>query len=216
MIMSSQVYSGELHPTTALHQPVVLTNSSAAYSPQLGARLNASHTQLNVIGIALSGTFYLVYNLVPGLTQLFIFFFKKKVGTAFTNPLFGKIVDSRGPRILLVSAFLFLISGYLGMKSFYDSGLPPETKSLPNLTFFALILCSFLVGSGGSSAYTASVNSTAKTFPDTVVRQVSLAVTLVEFFFFSFLARIDYGTRHLWLWIVAICLFRDFSFISCG
>ena len=125
-------------------------------------------------------------------------------------------MDSRGPRILLVSAFLFLISGYLGMKSFYDSGLPPETKSLPNLTFFALILCSFLVGSGGSSAYTASVNSTAKTFPDTVVRQVSLAVTLVESFFFSFLARIDYGTRHLWLWIVAICLFRDFSFISCG
>ena len=29
----------------------------AAYSPQLGARLNASHTQLNVIGIAPSGTY---------------------------------------------------------------------------------------------------------------------------------------------------------------
>ena len=80
-------------------------------------------------------------------------------------------MDSRGPRILLVSAFLFLISGYLGMKSSYDSGPPPETKSLPDFIFFTLIPCSesLLVGSGGSSTYTASVNSTAKTFPDSVV-----------------------------------------------
>lgn len=27
-----------------------------AYSPQLGARLNASHTKLNIIGISASGT----------------------------------------------------------------------------------------------------------------------------------------------------------------
>jgi predicted ribosomally synthesized peptide with SipW-like signal peptide len=76
-------------------------------------------------------------------------------------------VDSRGPRILLVALSYSLL---LGHEIFYDSGLPPETKSLPNLIFFALVLCSFLVGSGGSSAYyTASVNSTAKTLPDTVV-----------------------------------------------
>jgi MFS family permease len=91
------------------------------------------------------------------------------VGTTLTGPLLGKIVDSRGPRILLVCAFIFLISGYLGMKHFYDSGLPPEAKSLPNLIFVALILCLFLVGSGSSSGYTASVNTTAKTFPDKVV-----------------------------------------------
>ena len=91
------------------------------------------------------------------------------MGTAFSLPLLGKIVDSRGPRILLVCAFIFLISGYFGMKYFYDSGLPPEAKSLPNLIFGALIVCLFLVGSGGSSAYTASVNTTAKTFPDKVV-----------------------------------------------
>ena len=107
------------------------------------------------------------------------------MGTAFSLPLLGKIVDSRGPRILLVCAFIFLISGYLGMKYFYDSGLPPEAKSLPNLVFGALILCLFLVGSGGSSAYTAAVNTTAKTFSDKVVSVqvesiVNLAVTLVE------------------------------------
>ena len=91
------------------------------------------------------------------------------MGTAFSLPLLGKIVDSRGPRILLVCSFIFLISGYLGMKYFYDSGLPPEEKSLPNSILGALILCLFLVGSGGSSAYTASVNTTAKNFSDRVV-----------------------------------------------
>ena len=86
-----------------------------------------------------------------------------------SNSLFGKIADSWSSHILLVCAFIFLISGYFGMKYFYDSGLPPEAKSLPNLIFGALIVCLFLVGSGGSSAYTASVNTTAKTFPDKVV-----------------------------------------------
>jgi MFS family permease len=110
------------------------------------------------------------------------------VGTAFSLPLLGKIVDSRGPRILLVCAFIFLISGYLGMKFFYDSGLPPEEKSLPNLIFAALIVCLFLVGSGGSSAYTAAVNTTAKNFPDKVVSVqvesiVNLAVNLAFFVF---------------------------------
>ena len=106
-------------------------------------------------------------------------------------------MDSRGPRILLISAFLFLITGYLGIKSFYGSGLPPETKNLPNLIFFALVLCSFLVGLGGSSAYTASVNSTAKTFLDmVVVSQVNLAVTLVESFIFS-ADRLCADCRHL-------------------
>ena len=47
----------------------------------------------------------------------------------------------------------------------------PYRWLLPNLIFGALILCLFLVESGGSSAYAALVNSTAKTFPDKVVSQ---------------------------------------------
>ena len=87
-------------------------------------------------------------------------------------------MDSRGPRILLVCSFIFLISGYLGMKHFYDSGLPPEVKSLPNLVLAALTLCLFLVGSGGSSAQAAAVNTTAKTFPDKVVSQLNQYVNM--------------------------------------
>jgi hypothetical protein len=80
-------------------------------------------------------------------------------------------------------SFALSLSSYLSMKLFYDSGLQPEAKCLPKSIFGALILRSFLVGSRDSSAYTASVNSTAKTFPDNVVSEVNpvnLAVTLVE------------------------------------
>jgi hypothetical protein len=86
----------------------------------------------------------------------------------------------------VVPAFLLFalsLSGYLSMNFCYDSGLPPEAKCLPKSNFAALILRSFLVGPRGSSAYTASVNSTTKIFPDNVVSEVNsvnLAVTLVE------------------------------------
>ena len=135
------------------------------------------------------------------------------VGTSISSPIFGRVVDYRGPRILLVCAFIFLLSGYLGMKLLYDTGLPPDAKRLPNLIFGVLILCSLLVGSGGTLAYIASVNSTAKTFPDKAVSQANLAVTLAEFSFLV-LARLDHGSRHFWLWIVTIRLLGRFSFVS--
>ena len=102
------------------------------------------------------------------------------MGTAFTSPVLGRIVDSRGPLILFVCAFIFLISGYLGMRFLYDSGLSPDAKSLPGSIFATLILCSLLVGSGGTAAYAASVNSTAKTFPDKAVSQVNLFVKFAK------------------------------------
>lgn len=145
---------------------VTLTNPSTAYSPQLGTRLNISHTQLNIIGIAPSCTRLDAIGLPSTRANSFFL-----VATSLGGPLFGRIADSRGPRMLLFGAFISLISGYMGMKLLYDSGLPPDVKALPNLIFGALILCSLLTGLGGSLAYTASVNSTAKTFPDTAVSE---------------------------------------------
>lgn len=55
------------------------------------------------------------------------------------------------------------------MKRIYDAGLPPRVDTLPILIFVALILCTLLAGSGGTAADIASVNSTAKTFPDRMV-----------------------------------------------
>ncbi|KAF8812686.1 hypothetical protein BYT27DRAFT_7182394 [Phlegmacium glaucopus] len=105
-----------------------------------GHGLNISYTQLNILAIAVT------------------------VRSSLSGPVFGKIVDSRGPRILLACAFIFLISGYSGITLLYDSGGRPDIKSLPTLIFAALMRCSSLVKSGGIAAYNASVNSTAKLF----------------------------------------------------
>jgi len=147
-----------------------------------------------------------------GLIHVVYFF--NLVGTSLSSPVFGRIVDSRGPRILLACAFIFLIGSYSGIRLLYDSGLPPDAKSLPTLTFGALILCLSLVGSGGTAAYDASVNSTAKTFPDSAVSQMILTLILAKSLFLV-LAWIDYGSGHFWLWIVIIYLLKRLSFVFC-
>ncbi|KIK81069.1 hypothetical protein PAXRUDRAFT_80832, partial [Paxillus rubicundulus Ve08.2h10] len=63
-----------------------------AYAPQLGARLHVSHTQLNVIGLA------------------------GNIGGNISGPIWGRIVDIKGPRIPLIGAFTFLLIGYSGIK----------------------------------------------------------------------------------------------------
>ena len=78
-------------------------------------------------------------------------------------------MDSRGPRILLACGFVFLLSGYSGIKYIYDSGLAPDASSAPPIVFYALIFCSFLTGVGSAGGFSGSVNSTAKTFPDRAV-----------------------------------------------
>ncbi|KAF8812968.1 hypothetical protein BYT27DRAFT_7085677, partial [Phlegmacium glaucopus] len=63
-----------------------------AYSPQLGARLNISYTQLNIVGLA------------------------GNAGGYCSAPVWGRIVDSRGPRIIFIVSFAFLLGGYSGIK----------------------------------------------------------------------------------------------------
>jgi hypothetical protein len=41
---------------------------------------------------------------------------------------------------------------------------------ISTLAFYVLVLCSYLSGAGGSAGLCSSINSTAKTFPDRVVR----------------------------------------------
>jgi hypothetical protein len=93
------------------------------------------------------------------------------VGVYSSGPIWGRIVDSKGPRILLAGAFLFLLSGYSGMRYLYDSGLPRNISSLSIFGFCALVAFSFLTGAGGNAGLISAVNSTAKTFPDQAVRR---------------------------------------------
>ena len=79
-------------------------------------------------------------------------------------------MDTKGPRILLAGAFLFLLIGYSGIRYLYDSGLPPNTPTLSILGFCGLVAFTYLTGSGGNAGLISAVNSTAKTFPDQAVR----------------------------------------------
>ncbi|KAJ6532432.1 major facilitator superfamily domain-containing protein [Mycena capillaripes] len=140
----------------------------SAYSPQLAARLNISHTRLNIIGLAAN------------------------VGASSSGPFWGRIIDARGPRIPLGFAFAFLLFGYTGIKHFYDVGV--EGGSTPSsFNLGLLIACSFMTGVGGKAAFTGAINSTAKSFPDKA-RATTTGIVLsgigLSGFFFSTLAHI--------------------------
>ncbi|KAJ7149060.1 major facilitator superfamily domain-containing protein [Mycena crocata] len=140
----------------------------SAYSPQLAARLNISHTQLNIVGLAAN------------------------VGVYSSGPFWGRIVDSRGPRIPLAFSFFFLFFGYTGIRHFYDAGVPDDS-TISSLSMGLLIACSFMTGAGGNAGFTGAVNSTAKSFPDKA-RATTTGLVLSGFglsaFFFSTLAHI--------------------------
>ncbi|KAJ7618509.1 major facilitator superfamily domain-containing protein [Roridomyces roridus] len=154
----------------------------SAYSPQLAARLNINHTQLNVVGLAAN------------------------VGVYASGPFWGRIVDARGPRIPLGCSFVFLLLGYTGIRHFYDAGVP-EGTSLSSLGLGLLIACSFMTGAGGNAGFTGVVNSTAKSFPDKA-RATTTGIVLSGFglsaFFFSTIAHILYpGDTSSFLFLLA-------------
>ncbi|KAI1792544.1 MFS general substrate transporter [Ganoderma leucocontextum] len=112
-----------------------------AYGPQLGARLNLTHTQINIVGLA------------------------GNIGVYGTAPIWGGIVDRKGPRIMMVIGFFALLSGYLGIRSFYDSGLP-DGETINLIPFCVLFFFGFLTGVGGNGGLVGAMNATAKSWPD--------------------------------------------------
>lgn len=96
------------------------------------------------------------------------------MGVYGTAPFWGRIVDSRGPRILLVIAFVSLLVGYNGMRYLYDRGLSSGATDLTTVSFGALVLFGFLTGIGGNGGLTSAMNSTAKSFPDGLVSNQNL------------------------------------------
>ncbi|KAI5992654.1 major facilitator superfamily domain-containing protein [Pisolithus marmoratus] len=134
----------------------------------LGARLHVSHTQLNVVGLA------------------------GNVGVAASGPVWGRIVDSRGPRILLAGAFVCSIVGYSGIKGMYDDDTGSGT-SLSPAYFVLLITYCLLTGLGANAGLTAAVNTVAKSFPESA-RATTIGLVLSSFglsaFCFSTIAHI--------------------------
>jgi MFS family permease len=85
----------------------------------------------------------------------------------------GRIGDSRGPRPLLVGAFIFLLAGYSGIRTIFDAGLG-EAQELSQLRLVLLVMCSLFTGSGGNAGMLSAINATAKSFPDQFVRSTKL------------------------------------------
>ncbi|KAJ7886216.1 major facilitator superfamily domain-containing protein [Mycena olivaceomarginata] len=159
--------------TTLLASLIVAVGSGtnyvfSAYSPQLAARLNINHTQLNIVALAAN------------------------VGVYSSGPFWGRIVDSRGPRIPLSFAFVFLFFGYTGIRHFYNVGVE-NGATVSSLSLALLIACSFMTGTGGNAGFTGAINSTAKSFPDKA-RATTTGIVLSGFglsaFFFSTLAHV--------------------------
>ena len=98
-----------------------------------------------------------------------IFFFS--VGVYGTGPLWGRVVDTRGPRFLLAGAFFSLLIGYSGMRYLYNAA--EGSGSTSQLTYFVLVLFSFLTGVGGTGGLSSAVNTTARSFPERRVRAVN-------------------------------------------
>ncbi|KAI4521246.1 MFS general substrate transporter [Schizophyllum commune Loenen D] len=107
------------------------------YGPQLAKRLSISHTKLNLIGI--SGN----------------------VGVYASAPLWGKLVDARGPKPGFICAFVLLLVGYMGIKILYDAGVVAD-----GIIFAALIFCGAATGAGGNAGNSSGVNAVARSFPD--------------------------------------------------
>ncbi|TFK53323.1 MFS general substrate transporter [Heliocybe sulcata] len=159
---------------------IALTSCPAAYAPQLGSRLKINHTQLNIIGLA------------------------GNVGVYSSGPVWGHIVDARGPKLLLMVSFTFLLVGYMGIRHVYDAG----PGAYDGLALALLVTCGFLTGSGGNAGLSSAMNATAKSFPDNA-RATSTGVVLSGFglsaFFFSTIAHIAFpGNTSDFLLVLAI------------
>lgn len=153
----------------------------SAYAPQLGARLLLSHTQLNVIGLA------------------------GNVGVYISGPAWGRVVDSKGPRIPLISAFTCLLIGYLGIKRIYDDGAGTAASFMH---IVILISCTFMTGFAGNAGLAVAMNTTAKSFPDTsrgTITGLVLSGFGLSAFFFAAVASIAFpGNTSALLLVLAL------------
>ncbi|CAE6420344.1 putative membrane protein YMR155W OS=Saccharomyces cerevisiae (strain ATCC 204508 / S288c) GN=YMR155W PE=1 SV=1 [Rhizoctonia solani AG-1 IB] len=137
----------------------------SAYAPQLGAKLQLTHTQINIVGIA------------------------GNLGVYCSGPIWGKFVDARGPRIPLLVAFVLILFGYGGIRAFYTGAITMSDSSVArfNGDVAALFFFSLCTGIAGNAGITSAMNAAAKSFPDrmraSITGMVASGFGLSAFFF---------------------------------
>ncbi|EUC66581.1 MFS general substrate transporter [Rhizoctonia solani AG-3 Rhs1AP] len=159
----------------------------SAYAPQLGAKLHLTHTQINIVGIA------------------------GNLGVYCSGPIWGKVVDARGPRIPLLVAFVLLAFGYGGIRAFYTGAISMSETSTSrfNGDVAALFFFSLCTGIAGNAGITSAMNAAAKSFPDRL--RATITGMVVSGFglsaaFFSTTAHVLFpGDTGALLLILALC-----------
>ncbi|KIJ07937.1 hypothetical protein PAXINDRAFT_102748 [Paxillus involutus ATCC 200175] len=82
-----------------------------------------------------------------------------------SGPVWGRVVDTQGPRIPLIGAFTLPLVGYSGI-NMYDDGIG-DAATVSTVHFAVLGLCGFMTGLAGNSGLAVAANTIAKSFPDT-------------------------------------------------
>ena len=90
------------------------------------------------------------------------------VGAYIAGPIVGRIVDTHGPRIPLMGAFVCCLAGYAGIKCMFDGGVAAG-GTLSSGHFAMLVLCSSFTGFGAIGGVSSAINTTAKSFPPSMV-----------------------------------------------
>ncbi|KAL1408363.1 GTP-binding protein rbg1 [Vanrija albida] len=117
----------------------------SGYAPQLTSKLGITSTQANLVGLG------------------------GNLGVYLTGPIWGKVVDARGPRIPLIFGAVLNLLGYSFVRLFYIGFFPIRdevTGETSHLQLFFLTLSMFLTGVAGSAGLSAGINATARSFPD--------------------------------------------------
>ncbi|KAG9081514.1 hypothetical protein FRC07_014491, partial [Ceratobasidium sp. 392] len=158
----------------------------SAYAPQLGGKLHLTHTQLNIVGIA------------------------GNLGVYCSAPFWGRVIDSRGPRMALLVAFMLLFFGYNGIRLIYTGAITLSDSSVTrfNANVAALSFFGLCTGIGGNAGFTSAMNTAAKSFPDRMRGSVTGAVAsgfgLSAFFFSTFAHALFPGNTAALLLVLAL------------
>ena len=84
-------------------------------------------------------------------------------GFRCAGPVVGRLVDSRGPRLVLSLGACAILAGYLSIRAIYDGGLGKHS-AFNAVGIYGLIAAEALTGIGSCCALSSSTNSVAKSF----------------------------------------------------